>query len=363
MSDEEVKAQLEEDIKNCQEEINTRNECEDDMIKDTSGATTVTCSHSKVKSAITADSKVSAASWWKDDEHICVVLQDGKIIIHNAKVPKNSKCYFLSMNTWIMAAEFSPSGDKLAVGGLDNICTIYDIPDLTAEDIDPVPDVKPKHTLEKHGGYLNTCKWLTNEKIITGSGDCSSMLWDLGSFDRVSVKEPTRTFLGHSKDVAALDTWAGEENMFISGSSDTYAKLWDIRVNETNGCVATFNGHLKAVTSVRKIHGVDAFVTGSEDGSCRMFDMRAMKCVQLYGTPSEEDDDTTVTVVNMSKSGRLLFAGDNQGGVTVYDMLTAEVVESLNYHNAEMSVIEMSHDGLCLATGSRSTTNNFTLWA
>lgn len=307
------------------------------------------------------DSKVSAISWYPGDtEHLVTVLQDGKIIIHSAKVGKSSMRMFLSQNTWLMTAEFSPDSTKLAVGGLDNILSIHNIPDLSGE-FEACPTTKPWKTLEKHAGYINTCQWLANDQVLTGSGDRSVMLWDLNT-DLGCVKEPKRTFNGHAMDAAALSTWEGETNLFVTGSSDKYAKLWDLRVHSAdhNGCVATFAGHESAISSIKKIASCEAFVTGSEDGTVRMWDMRCQQQLQVYG----DEDERPVTALDVTKSGRLIFVGYNKGTVKCWDSLTGGMEgDELNHHTAEVSAVVLSRDGMCVATGARSEENNFALWA
>ena len=76
------------------------------------------------------------------------------------------------------------------------------------------------------------------------------------------------------------------------------------------------------------VNGVDFFpdgnavVSGSEDGVCRLFDLRADQCVQTYG-----DGDAArspVTSVAMSKTGRALFAAREDCSCVLWDTLRGE---------------------------------------
>src|ERR1700688_435774 len=80
------------------------------------------------------------------------------------------------------------------------------------------------------------------------------------------------------------------QNVFVSGACDTTANLWDIR---SGRATQTFTGHESDINAVwyetfdwnhyinRSLFfpsffpNGDAFATGSDDASCRLFDIRA----------------------------------------------------------------------------------------
>jgi len=321
----------------------------------------------KIRRKFVPDAKVSDLCWWPlDNEHICSVLQDGKIIIWNAKT--GQKAYFLCQNTWLMSGDFSHDGKNLAVAGLDNLVTIHKIPDLTQSgNFDPAPaasDQKIKQ-MEKHGGYIGSVKWLDDQYVISGSGDKTIMLWDV-SIDKGVQKDPHSTFIGHglsgedTGDVAALDAFKGETNTFISGASDGYAKLWDRRMDNSSGncCAMTFSGHTDNINKIKYFPSGKSFVTASEDGTFKVFDLRLAQEMHSFET---EDKATSVTV---SKSGRYLFGGCNNGQIKAYDLLNPDAVkQDMEFHNAAVTSIELANDGKAIASCSREATTNMAIWA
>lgn len=58
--------------------------------------------------------------------------------------------------------------------------------------------------------------------------------------------------------------------MFVSGGCDKVANVWDMRTGE---CVQMFEGHDSDINSVRFYPSGDAFATGSDDATCRLFDL------------------------------------------------------------------------------------------
>ncbi|KAG5513702.1 hypothetical protein PMAC_000740 [Pneumocystis sp. 'macacae'] len=121
-----------------------------------------------------------------------------------------------------------------------------------------------------------------------------------------------------------------------------------------------------------------AFGTGSDDGTCRLFDVRADRELNSYavsgGSGGAEGADGVqpsstvcgITSIAFSVSGRLLFAGYedfncNVGvrgqwcradGGQVWDVLRGECVGSLQGHDNRVSCVGVSGDGRSVATGS-----------
>merc|ERR1719231_1772113 len=100
--------------------------------------------------------------------------QDGKLIVWNAS--STNKVHAIPLrSSWVMTCAFSPTGSMVACGGLDNICSIYNLQSKEQP-------IKVARELAAHTGYLSCCRFLsTGNKILTSSGDMSCMLWDVES--------------------------------------------------------------------------------------------------------------------------------------------------------------------------------------
>ena len=70
-------------------------------------------------------------------------------------------------SSWVMTCAYAPSGNFVACGGLDNICSIYSL--KTREG-----NVRVSKELQGHTGYLSSCRFLDDTRILTSSGD---MTW------------------------------------------------------------------------------------------------------------------------------------------------------------------------------------------
>jgi guanine nucleotide-binding protein G(I)/G(S)/G(T) subunit beta-1 len=126
-----------------------------------------------------------------------------------------------------MTCAYAPSGNFVACGGLDNICSIYSL--KTREG-----NVRVSRELPGHTGYLSCCRFLDDSQIVTSSGDMTwfvdeasrldqefisfSALWD------IETGQQTTSFQGHTGDVMSLSI-SPDMKTFVSGACDASAKV------------------------------------------------------------------------------------------------------------------------------------------
>jgi WD40 repeat protein len=93
----------------------------------------------------------------------------------------------------------------------------------------------------------------------------------------------------------------------------------------------------------------DAFATGSDDASCKLFDLRADRELNTY---AHDNILCGITSVAFSTSGRVLFAGYDDYNCNVWDTLKGERIGVLSGHDNRISCLGVSGDGIALCTGS-----------
>lgn len=180
-----------------------------------------------------------------------------------------------------MTCAYSPSGNYVACGGLDNICSIYN---LSARE----GPTRVARELSGHSGYLSCCRFINDRRILTSSGDMTCVLWDIETGSKV------HDFADHLGDVMSLSLNPIDNNMFVSGACDAFAKVWDIRQQK---CTQTFAAHDSDINAVQFFPNGNAIGSGSDDASCRLFDLRADRELQSY----------TVSLPNVLLSSRAGF--------------------------------------------------------
>lgn len=276
--------------------------------------------------------KIYAHDWSPDSRHITSASQDGKLIVWNGFTTNKQHCVNLQ-SSWVMACAYSQSGNMVSCGGLDNVCSVYKIP--------PNKDGEMKICMElaQHDGYLSCCRFDNEDQLITSSGDATCILWD------VETKRPKATFAEHAGDVMSVDVFGG--NVFVSGSCDTTAKLWDVR--QSKASIRTFYGHVADVNSVRFFPSGNCVATGSDDAYCRLFDIRAYGHLARFAHP---DIQSGVTSMDFSKAGKLLFAAHDDFNAYCWDTQLGKVVHVLKGHDNRVACLRVAPDGKALCTSS-----------
>jgi len=275
--------------------------------------------------------KIYAMHWSADQVHLVSASQDGKLLVWDALTTNKTHAVPLR-SSWVMTCAYSPSNNFVACGGLDNICSIYN---LQSKEL----PIRVCRELNAHTGYLSCCRFINDKNIITSSGDMTCIYWDIEA--GVKVKE----FAEHDGDVMAVSL-SGDAKNFVSGACDGTAKLWDLSAGK---CVQSFTGHDSDINAINYFPNNTAFVTGSDDSSCRLFDIRADSELQAF---SSESMQCGVTSVAFSISGRFLFAGYDDFSCQVWDTIKGEKLHALEGHDNRVSCLGVNFDGTALCTGS-----------
>ncbi|NWR41252.1 GBB3 protein, partial [Regulus satrapa] len=303
--------------------------------------------------------KIYALHWSTDSKLMVSASQDGKLIVWDTYT--TNKVHAIPLrSSWVMTCAYAPSGNFVACGGLDNMCSIYSLKSREG-------NVKVSRELSAHTGvcaacqlpnltllslplfsyslvpaspgYLSCCRFLDDNNIVTSSGDTTCALWDIETGQQKTV------FIGHTGDCMSLAV-SPDFKLFISGACDATAKLWDVR---EGSCRQTFSGHESDINAISFFPNGEAICTGSDDATCRLFDLRADQELIVY---SHETIICGITSIALSRSGRLLFAGYDDFNCNIWDSLKAERVGILSGHDNRVSCLGVTADGMAVATGS-----------
>ena len=283
--------------------------------------------------------KVYAMHWANNSHDLVSASQDGKLIVWNAYSTNKVQAIPLR-SSWVMSCAFEQTkGNLVACGGLDNMCSIYNLQQAQQQS-------RAQQELVSHDGYLSCCRFIDETRILTASGDSTCILWD------VSTGEVLTTYSGHKGDVMSLSLNPNDKNVFVTGSVDTTAKIWDVRTGKS---VQTHVGHESDINSVAFFPDGKAFGTGSDDSTCRLFDMRCYAEVNKFG---HDKILCGITSVDFSRSGRLLFAGYDDFNCYAWDTLGNGGVHAFQLpqpHDNRVSCLGVAPNGTAMCTGSWDT--------
>ena len=107
-----------------------------------------------------------------------------------------------------------------------------------------------------------------------------------------------------------------------------------------------------------------SFGTCSEDGTARVFDIRAHNQVSLLLGKVRDATEGGLTSVSFSRSGRILFGGHADGNVLAWDILSDKTSPAFSFnqaHEQHISCLSVNPKGDALCTGSWD--NMLKIWA
>lgn len=178
----------------------------------------------------------------KSDQFLVSAAQDGFVLIWDAYTTGKLDAFQLA-NPWVLTCDLSPSGSRIASGGLDNAITIYPRLDERNDNEDQThqqqqrhgkvskhkSEVKPRTPLcilKGHNGFISYVEFIDDQKLICNAGDMSFVAWDIVSSRKL------REYRDHLGDVTAVKLNPRNPNMVVSASSDSMVKIWDLREKE-----------------------------------------------------------------------------------------------------------------------------------
>ena len=125
-------------------------------------------------------------------------------------------------------------------------------------------------------------------------------------------------------------------------------------------CVQNFVGHLSDVNSVSYFPDGNAVVTGSDDTTCRIFDLR---CSGEVNSLASDKVVCGVTSVDFSKSGHYVFGGYEDGMCRVWDVLKGRTgpIMTLSGHEGRVMHVCVNPRGDAVSTASWD--SNVRIWA
>lgn len=327
--------------------------------------------------------KIAQIRWNSNSRHILSASQDGYMIIWDTV--SGFKKHAISLeNQWVLACAIAPNGESVASGGLDNTLTVYNIkPRNYQYGAHDQYQTSIRSLFKGHKAYISDCNYISNEKLITASGDMTCIMWDINKGGKV------RDFVDHIGDVLVLakfsDTQGNPElPIFVSGSSDGYAKIWDLRCQFAVQSFPVSNSDINCIKVFPDNH---SFMTGSDDGIIRLFDMRSDCELSNYSlsanlhkldlnnlrppvsrsypeSPTDQIsrvestnssyDTPGVVSLDFSRSGRLLYGCYSDYGCIIWDTLKGNIVGALGMagHLNKVNQVSSSPDGLIICTAS-----------
>lgn len=204
--------------------------------------------------------------------------------------------------------------------------------------------------LSGHEDEVNGMAFHQNS-LATASDDRTIMIWDIETYQAVAKLE------GHRNSVYGLCYQpAGHTNggLLASVAFDWMTLIWDPR-ESTRTPVRKLEGHRDDIIGVDFAPNGIALATGSDDGTCRVWDCRMWRSTAILA-----DHQGECKRVSFSPYGRALATTSGDGTAKVWDMYTFDCTDTLEGHEDHVFDAAWGQDGNFLITGCHD--NKWRLW-
>lgn len=201
----------------------------------------------------------------------------------------------------------------------------------------------PIMLLTGHGGAVFSMKFNPQGTVIaSGAHDKEIFLWNVqGDCDNFMVLK------GHRNAILDLH-WTNDGSQIISASPDKTVRAWDA---ETGKQIKKMAEHLSFVNSCCPARrGPPLIVSGSDDGSAKLWDMRHRGCLQTL------PDKYQITAVGFSDAADKIYSGGIDNEIKVWDLRKNEVAMRLLGHTDTITGMQLSPNGSYLLTNSMDCT-------
>jgi len=249
---------------------------------------------------------------------------------------------------FVTSCDISPNSYVMATGGLNNRCSIY-VYDHTS----PLMTAPAQEFTNPHH-MLVSCNFIDEGKVVCAHGN-QCFLHD------IYEPKPSKScqFLCHKGQISSTDAIYGHPMNFITCSIDKHVKIWDTRMREP-GLNYRLASELNDVKSCR--HQPNIFAV-CHDKNINVFDVRFSKPMISFDAYL---NDSELISLEMSNSGRIVIASDDQGTISGYDLgqqqqntnptmpsASHPALQLMNMADNRLSM-NMSNDGQTLLIGSQS---------
>lgn len=237
----------------------------------------------------------------------------------------------------VNSLSFSADGERCLAASDDDSVSIYNVQDGTLK----------RKVYSKKYGVENVCFTKERNKCIYSSNKVNE---DIRYQELEDIKY-IRYYSGHLKKVVCLAMAPGPEDLFLSGSKDRTLRLWDLRSPHCQGLMKTQGTPIGAFDPEGLI-----FAAGIDNSTVKLYDLRTFDkgAFNSWQLPFERSADTEWTKLEFSKDGQQILITTNGDCVKLVDAYTGELTGELRSGNAKMTQACYTPDGSMVIAGDDS---------
>ncbi|MBT9315030.1 nSTAND1 domain-containing NTPase [Leptothoe spongobia] len=178
--------------------------------------------------------------------------------------------------------------------------------------------LREKHRLEGHQNEVLSAVFSNDgQRVVTASSDTTARVWDLRTGESTVLE-------GHQNLVRSA-VFSNDGQRVVTASDDTTARVWDLRTGEST----VLEGHQNLVLSAVFSNDGQRVVTASSDNTARVWDLQGRE-LNVF-----DDHTETVFTARFSADGQrvLTASADDTARIWRADTLQALLIRACNQMN------------------------------
>ncbi|CAD6195052.1 unnamed protein product [Caenorhabditis auriculariae] len=227
----------------------------------------------------------------------------------------------------VLCLELSPTGDHLYTGGVDGVICCWNVPSTNCDPFDPYdPKVLPER-LEGHTDAVWSVAFQSsNNRIVSASSDSTIRLWEPGNGEPLVrvIEAPRANLIPTSVDFVSTET-----NQLLAAYTQCFAQIIDV---ETGAPILVFDFGADAtagsiLTRIVSHPTMPIAVIGGDDRKIRYFDTSSGSLIHSSVAHVEG-----VSSLAIDPNGLYLLSGSHDGSLRLWNMEKKVCLQEISAH-------------------------------
>jgi WD40 repeat protein len=272
----------------------------------------------------TADNQnLYAMSLLENESKIAVSSEDKCISIYNIN---NGKCLTtLSGHENQVRCIVALRNGKLATGSRDKTIRIWNLSTSICETV-----------LQGHTDGVTSLIELSNSTLLSSSSDGTLRYWNINTGEcQLTIKSLSENPIWNMTLIGDMIAYGSGKNVYI-------IKCQDGKI------VKILKGHTRPIRSFLYLEGQHSLLTGSEDGSMRMWCLDRFKCVRVF-----KDPISSAFFVNITQLNHRVFASASGNNlIKLWDSFNGKCLEIYKHDHGFIHSLKLLSKGTLLSCGA-----------